>query len=76
MRKPKGKLVVVAWRDACHAIDYRPKGEFIMYTVGWLLKAGRKWTTVASEQGNKTEGRYRGYTRIPTDNVLKVWRLK
>jgi hypothetical protein len=74
MKKSK-PLVMVTWRDAHSAMSYRPEGDYPMYTVGWLLKRGRRWTTLADETSKKGS-KWRGYTRIPTPNVLAVRTLR
>jgi hypothetical protein len=75
-RIDKRPLVLVTWRDAHSDMRVRPHKSFFMHTVGWVVKAGPRWTTLAGEQGKWALGRYRGYTRIPTANVVSIRRLK
>lgn len=65
------ELKRVTWRDAFY--DYDLEGEltedFIVETVGWVLRSGPKFISVASEK--LPEG-WRAVTHIPVELVQKV----
>ena len=65
-------LVVVSWRDAHTSLDQDLEGDYILHTVGWLRKKGKRWTYLSNEA---TPSRWRGQTRIPSSEVVDIQRL-
>jgi hypothetical protein len=64
-------IEVITWTDAYFELDEEePKDEFLVQTVGWVIRETPKWVSVASELLPNDEG-HRAVTHIPAVLVEK-----
>jgi hypothetical protein len=64
-------IEVVTWTDAYFELDEEePNDEFLVQTVGWVIRETPKWISVASELLPNDDG-HRAITHIPAVLVEK-----
>lgn len=71
-----GALVLVRWDDASFAQRDDDDDDYIVETVGWLIRRTSRSIRIAGERlpGGSSE-RWRGVTRIPIGMVRDVVRI-
>lgn len=66
-------IVEVTWRDAFHEFEQKDaddaRGDYIVHTVGYLVRETEAWVSVAQEILPDGDG-LRGVTHIPTSLVV------
>jgi hypothetical protein len=67
------KLLQIAWRDAHHEFSQdgedRPRADYIVQTVGWLISRDELFISLAAERLPEDDG-WRAVTHIPISCIV------